>query len=182
MLYDMLVAHCSPTLAGIKTGNLFSCKMDYDRLLSEVRELNKILVRKNICLIAMKHEDHTLVYMYRPDFLKRDLSDSLAIRILNDCGYSLKSAAVCVGELSRRLKNETSFPHEIGLFLDYPPADVDGFIKNNARHAKCTGMWKVYGDVRQSQIMFERYKDCTARCMEGFRNHCSIDKLAVAVS
>ena len=46
-------------------------------------------------------------------------------------------------ELVRRLNGEEAFPHEIGLFLGYPPEDVDAFIKNGAAGEKCIGMWKV---------------------------------------
>ena len=45
-----------------------------------------------------------------------------------------------------RLRRESDFPHEVGLFLGYPPRDVEGFIREKARRAKCTGAWKVYGD------------------------------------
>ena len=39
------------------------------------------------------------------------------------------------------------FPHEIGIFLGYPLADVAGFIRNKGRNCKCIGTWKVYGDA-----------------------------------
>ena len=45
-----------------------------------------------------------------------------------------------------RLRRESDFPYEVGLFLGYPPRDVEGFIREKARRAKCTGAWKVYGD------------------------------------
>ncbi len=38
------------------------------------------------------------------------------------------------------------FPHEIGLFLGYPPEDVCGYIRNKGKCQKCTGHWQVYGD------------------------------------
>ena len=38
------------------------------------------------------------------------------------------------------------FPHEVGLFLSYPPEDVKGFIDHRASGFKCAGLWKVYGN------------------------------------
>ena len=38
------------------------------------------------------------------------------------------------------------FPHEVGLFLSYPPEDVKGFINHRAGGFKCAGLWKVCGD------------------------------------
>ena len=52
------------------------------------------------------------------------------------------------------------FPHEVGLFLSYPPEDVKGFIDHRANDFKCAGLWKVYGDeekaltVRKIQKMY----------------------------
>ena len=51
-----------------------------------------------------------------------------------------------MGTLIRRLQDEAEFPHEIGLFLSYPPEDVQGFIDHHARDFKLSGLWKVYGD------------------------------------
>ena len=54
-----------------------------------------------------------------------------------------------------------TFPHEIGLFLGYPPKDVKGFIEEGPRCAKCTGCWQVYGDEEKALKTFERYRKCT---------------------
>ena len=48
--------------------------------------------------------------------------------------------------LIERLQNREDFPHEIGLFLSYPPEDVQGFIDNRAHNYKRICAWKVYGD------------------------------------
>ena len=72
------------------------------------------------------------------------------------------------------------FPHEVGLFLSYPPEDVKGFIENRAANAKCTGVWKVYGDEQQAQQTFDRYKKCTQTYCERWRSGVKLDRLAVA--
>lgn len=54
----------------------------------------------------------------------------------------------------RRLQRFEAFPHEIGLFLSYPPEDVRGFIEHKGHESKCEGCWKVYaviyGAVKQA--------------------------------
>ncbi|MEE3398780.1 MAG: hypothetical protein VZR64_04885 [Eubacterium sp.] len=46
---EMIVEFCSPTLAGIKTGNLFSCEyLDYQTLEKDLRRVNSILLHKGI--------------------------------------------------------------------------------------------------------------------------------------
>ena len=51
------------------------------------------------------------------------------------------------------------FPHEVGLFLSYPPEDVKGFIDHRANDFKCAGLWKVYGDVEQARAAFRLYDE-----------------------
>ena len=60
-----------------------------------------------------------------------------------------------------RLKDSDEFPHEIGLFLGYPPGDVHGFIENKPDACKCVGIWKVYGDKEKARQTFARYRKCT---------------------
>ena len=67
----------------------------------------------------------------------------------------------CIARLSRRLRENEDFPHEIGLFLSYPPEDVRGFIENRAKNYKFIGYWKVYGDEDKARRAFARYKKCT---------------------
>lgn len=69
---ELVVSHCSPTMAGLKTGSLFSCPAEESAMLAED--------------------------------------------------------------------------------IRYPPEDVDAFMENGVAGAKCTGMWKVYGDVDTAQM------------------------------
>ena len=78
------------------------------------------------------------------------------------------------------LYRPAEFPHEVGLFLSYPPEDVKGFIENRAANAKCTGVWKVYGDERQARQAFAKYKKCTQVYCERWQSGSGLDKLAVA--
>ena len=118
--------------------------------------------------------------MYRPIKLKEDLSRKAAEEILAEKNYPVGQMEQCIVELTRRLKEQETFPHEIGLFLGYPPEDVEAFMKNGAAGAKCTGMWKVYGDVETAQCRFAQYKKCTRVYCEVFRNNHSFEKLIVS--
>ena len=85
-----------------------------------------------------------------------------------------------VAALVRRMHSSAEFPHEVGLFLSYPPEDVKGFIENRAANAKCTGVGKVYGDERQARQTFAKYKKCTQVYCERWQSGSGLDKLAVA--
>lgn len=160
---EMIIRHCSPTLAGIKTGNAFSCSYsDKKELFSAVRSLNRRLLPKGVRVIPLRiSADRVLLYTYRPDRLENDLAAKEAAEILEQYGYSADDSGKCIVRLSKRLKKSDEFPHEIGLFLGYPPEDVRGFIENRAGGYKFTGYWKVYGDEESAKKKFERYKRCT---------------------
>ncbi|MFR1832077.1 MAG: DUF3793 family protein [Lachnospiraceae bacterium] len=180
---ELIVRHCSPTLAGMKTGNLFSCPyIDKQELLQSIRFLNKRLVPKGVRVIPLKLSDNrVLLYVYRPNKLKLDLAAEDASKILKEYGYSLESPAQCVAYLSQRLYASKEFPHEIGLFLGYPPEDVRGFIDNHAEEYKCVGCWKVYGDESRAKKNFDRYKRCTNIYCSQWASGTNIEKLTVTV-
>lgn len=117
--------------------------------------------------------------MYRPDKLRRDLTDPLASSILTQRSYPTGSSERCVAELARRLNAAEEFPHEIGLFLGYPSQDVDGFIRCGAREAKCVGTWRVYGDEEAARKKFSLYKKCKRVYLDSLKSHRSFDRLIV---
>ena len=184
MSEELVVEQCSPTMAGLKTGNLFSCPAEDTRTLwQSIRRLNQRLVPCGIRLVPVKSlGDRELIYMYRPEKLKEDLAGELAQSILAARAYPVGNTERCVAELCRRLQQDAAFPHEVGLFLGYPVGDVDGFIRLGARRAKYVGTWKVYGDVTSAQRRFDLYKKCTRVYREAYKKHNSFDRLIVSCS
>lgn len=183
MSEDILIRHCAPTLAGLKSGSLFSCSCSSrSRLLQELRRLNRLLVPKGLRIVPMRiRQGRALVYLFRPSGLEEDLSRSEARAILEQAGYSHLQGQRCVTELIRRLNLSQDFPHEIGLFLSYPPEDVRGFIENKGCGCKCVGCWKVYGDEQAARSRFECYKQCTANYCRRRALGASVEHLAVSV-
>ena len=183
MSEEYVVRQCAPTLAGIKTGSLFPCPYQSRRaLMSEIRALNRRLSPKGLILLPVRYLDgKALLYLYRPSNLRQDLKDRLAAQVLEQAGYSCSKSEQCVVRLIRRFKENEDFPHEIGLFLSYPPEDVKGFIDNRACNFKCSGLWKVYGDEARAQAMFARFRKCTEIYCKLWQEGSSIEQLAVAV-
>ena len=183
MSEELVVRQCAPTLAGIKTGSLFSCPCDSpEELRQEVRRINRLLAGKGLCLLPLRFDgSRALLYLYRPSRLRQDLEDTEAVRLLEESGYPCHSAGQCVACLIRRLRENDEFPHEIGLFLSYPPEDVHGFIQNKARNCKCVGCWKVYGDEAAAKLQFERYRKCTELYCKQWAMGVPVERLTVAV-
>ncbi|MCR4728522.1 MAG: DUF3793 family protein [Lachnospiraceae bacterium] len=181
MTEDIIIENCAPTLAGIKTGSLFSTKVsEITDINEEVRKLNVMLRGKGIRVIPLKKNNKfALIYVYRPEHLKKDLKDPKAIDILKKRGYEFGNPECCIVQLAKRLKNDSAFPHEIGLFLGYPPSDVDGFIKHPCEGVKCCGCWKVYSEPEKAKCIFEKFKRCTEAYHEMNKNGKSLAQLAV---
>lgn len=183
MSEQTLIMYTSPTLAGMKTGSLFAQKFtDKNIMLQEIREYNRKFEKKGLCLIPVGwQENRVLLYLFRPSSLAKDLSESSRRRILQDAGYECTNTSQCIRKLIERIGEGESFPHEIGVFLGYPPEDVEGFIKNGAANCKCIGLWKVYGDVTKAQKMFALYKQCTRCYCRQWSQGVPLEKLLVAV-
>lgn len=183
MSEELIVKHCSPTLAGMKTGNLFTCVYKTEtEVRNAVRRLNRLLVPKGLRVLPMRYSrQRALIYIYRPEKLKSDLEDCRACTLLRERGYICGNPEHCIVQLVSRLRTCVDFPHEIGLFLGYPPEDVQGFIENKADHCKCMGYWKVYGDERQAKKLFEKYRECTEIYHAQWSKGKTIEQLTVAV-
>ncbi len=160
---QLLVEHCAPTFAGIKVGNLFSMTLDSNTdLKKELRELNNLLHKKGLRAIPVRiTEDKAFIFLYRPNALSRALRDPEAQKILAEQGYHEGDACALLAQLVYKMKINAAFPHEIGLFLGYPPVDVRGFMDNPNRGVKYAGYWKVYGDEENAKKTFLKYKKCT---------------------
>lgn len=178
---EMIVRYCSPTLANIKTANLFSCLYRSRKtVINEIRSINQKLVPKGIRVLPIHmSERRVLVYVYRPERLKKDLSDSAVQRFLKTKGYPCENFLYCINRLIVRLRSEPDFPHEIGLFLGYPLADVIGFIENRAVCSKCSGCWKVYGNEQEALEIFEQYQKCAGTYYAQWKKGITIEQLAV---
>ncbi|MCR5616535.1 MAG: DUF3793 family protein [Saccharofermentans sp.] len=181
MSADQIVRFCAPTLAGLKTGSLFTVHASSDHeLRSDIASFNRRFNAKGIRIIPVKVCDgYSLIYLYRPDMLDKDLHDPMAVSILERFGYSMTSSDRCVVDLVRRLKVSAEFPHEIGLFLGYPPLDVDGFIRNPNEGFYEVGYWKVYSDVQSARLAFSRYRRCTEEYGRLLEEGSTLEQLVV---
>ena len=106
--------------------------------------------------------------------------DGDAAELLKSCGYAELELSAMLENLSRRLNKRAEFPHEIGLFLGYPLADVKGFIENKGAGCKLVGFWKVYGDAVAAEKKFSQFKKCSALYYSNYKKGRSISKLTVA--
>ena len=128
-----LIEHCSPTLASVKAANLFNAVTEDDQELAEqVKQWNRLMNPKGVKLLVLRnHGRRALVYVYREKKLQEKLDESGVAGFLEKYGYTSTDAGYALNRLVERFSGQEEFPHEIGIFLDYPLGDVIGFIKNS---------------------------------------------------
>ena len=180
MLDRALIAHASPTLARLKLGSLFTVSALED-FSAELEQLNSLLTAKGLRLLVLRvHEGHALMYLYREDELRRVLHDGPTWQFLRTCGYRERNVRAVLAQLRQRLQGSSDFPHEIGVFLGYPLADVIGFIENDGRNCLCCGCWKVYSNECDALRAFARFRKCKSVYERLFASGCPLTRLTVA--
>ena len=59
MSAEYIIRHSAPTLAGLKTGNLFPCSFDDRKAFQEdLRQINRVLVPRGLRLIPLRMEEN----------------------------------------------------------------------------------------------------------------------------
>lgn len=184
MSEDMTIARmCAPTLAGIKTGSLYRYHYaNREKMLQAIRGWNRKLSPKGVVLVTLRFESQSaLIYAFRPKQLRRDLRTETVAGLLREFGYNPERKENCIRTLIGKISDGQAFPHEIGLFLGYPPEDVRGFIENHAGGYKTVGCWKVYGDETEAERRFATYRRCTDWFMKRLNGGDRLERLTVSV-
>lgn len=172
---DCLCAHlmleCSEVLAGVKPANLISlvnrtrsCGRNLYHLWQRHHE--ELAVRfSNLTIRVLQTGQRAMMLLcYNHDQLERHLSHAGIRTLLRKAGYDADaSCEELLGELNRRIGDNDSFPHEIGLFIGYPAKDVAAFMGMVSLPFACQGPWKIYGNPAQSLGLAEQYRCCRQR-------------------
>ncbi len=164
----MFYCFCAPTIKGIKASTLINFRRKKGENIRGIWRLHadEWLSPSGLewsFLGDSSVNDSALVLVYRRGLLAKALGCDKACNILRSRGYPLHDVDACLECL--RGKFSGGFPHEIGLFLDYPPDDVRGFIEDrNAENLACPGYWKVYGNADEARRIFSEYRkaECEA--------------------
>lgn len=162
MLERYLVEHCSPTLASIKTANLFTFAYHSSEELDKyINEWNQKFQKKGVSIAILRNRGQkALLYVYREEKLNADLTKEGVPEFLSRYGYKKFTADYGISQLKKKFSENKEFPHEIGLFLGYPLEDVTGFIENAGKNSKCSGCWKVYCNECETLKLFAQFKKC----------------------
>lgn len=159
--YQFFIRHCAPTMASLKCANMMSCPND-ESYREDLATISEELSEKGIRVrILSMTNARMLILVYRPTLLAKRFCDDEIRSFLEDCGYVDFDVEATLVKLQQRIAADIhGFPHEIGVFLGYPLADIKGFIENNGKNGLCCGEWKVYHQPEAAEVIFAKLKKC----------------------
>lgn len=181
---QLLGVHAAPMLMGLKAASLLSFQKsrfeDFDALLDSYQNC---FTCKGISIYRLSEgEEYVLILFYRASTLWRQLQQPKAQVILADCGYQPSGRLMDqLRYLQLRMRLQKSFPHEIGLFLGYPPDDVAGFITYKGKQFCYSGYWKVYANEQETRALFDLYADCTEKFCTRLKDGAYLSDLVQAL-
>lgn len=180
---EIILRHCSPTFAGLKTANMFSYRFkSRQEMTMTLRRLNRILRCKGIRVVPLVTKNlSTLLYFFRPQRLTQDLNNDTAKQYLYKIGYCTDNTQNCIVKLIQRLNASSDFPHEIGFFLGYPPLDVYCFIEGKRDYIPCKCCWRVYNNKDFAIKTYDEYKSCTRSLLKKYKSGLPLESLVSAV-
>lgn len=177
-LQSQLVLQCAPLLKGIKVSAITNLPSHAETHLETVLGKTGISYR-----VLCRKREKILVLFYWKEAFFRHMNEEENQRFLKEYGYREGEMERNFDRLSARIETysgtETVFPHEIGVFLAYPLADVKGFIRNQGKDYLLTGYWKVYQDPEGAKRMFRSYDEAKSNAVEEFLEGKPIVEIAV---
>lgn len=152
-----LAMQCAPLITGLKASNLLTIPWSEYESMLEVLRGSKIL-----SFFLGETENRGVFFLYRMDKMEKLLQDEEVAAFLQERGYDeLTLNNVLTSFRMRYLayrEGKAEFPHEMGILLEYPVEDVEGFIRYGGRNYLCSGYWKVYKDRESKQELFRKFE------------------------
>lgn len=170
---SFLAYETAEIIDGVKPGNLINlsdrnlpCGRNMYRLWESYGE--KTLAPTGLEVrVLRKQTNNMLLFVFRRSALQELVERRPVRALLRAAGYpDTVGLEALLDELGERL-SPGSFPHEIGLFLGYPPKDVAAFMGLASIPFTCQGPWKIYGNPQKSLHIAELHRN--SRCRMALR-------------
>lgn len=173
-----LAFNCAPILKGVKAANMLTVP---DGSFSCVKALLKGTAIS--CRLVKTNGNYSILYLYRKNRLEQYLARRESRELLREYGYPDGALEQQLDRLTKRFNlyrdGLGEFPHEIGIFLEYPAEDVRLFVKNGGRNYLYSGYWKVYHDLFGAMKRFDSYDKKRELALNELGAGMSIREMAV---
>lgn len=155
-LNTQLALQCAPLLTRNKISNLFIVAK------AEKNKVIKLFSKSPISIYVLYQTETKVTFLlYRREELVCYLQNARVKAFMLRLGYKEFGIESILRELkvkyTSHMNLKEEFPHELGLILEYPVADVCAFIENQGKNSLYVGYWKVYSDLPVALTIFEKY-------------------------
>lgn len=157
-VFDIQFAlQCAPLFLGLRSSLFLTVTK------RQVARIENILRDKRITLYKIS-ENHgkMAVLLFDEKKMKEYIAGEAVQKILGNLGYTGDDLYDFMEIFAQRytefVRNESAFPHEMGIFLGYPPEDVRGYLENGGKNYLCAGFWKVYENVQEKIKLFSQFE------------------------
>lgn len=151
-----VVTQCAPVLKGVKASNIITVKPGTCHIVSQYLKGSCI-----ICTPLYSGRGREILFLYRYEALADYLKMPEVRRFLKEYGYLDMSVSGALSRLRKRyvdyVEKHWEFPHELGVILEYPVKDVEGFIINRGQNCLMERYWKVYHNKERAEQVFKQY-------------------------
>lgn len=178
--FDFKVAvQCAPVLKGVKISNLITMKPGGWLKVRELLKKSRI-----ICVPLYADQSKEVLFLYRFEELERHLKQEKVRRFMRRYGYEDYRIAPVLKRLRMRYQQYAGggreFPHELGVLLEYPVEDVEGFIANEGRNCLTARYWKVYHNPQEAENTFRIYDEAKEQALWEIVNGSALCQVAVS--
>ncbi len=174
-----VATQCAPVLKGIKISNLISVEAGTWRWIRHYLQGCRV-----ICVLLYADAQKEVLYLYRYEMLERHLRQKKVREFLLQYGYGQFDVASILARLRSRYQQYAGagkeFPHELGVLLEYPVEDVEGFIANRGKNSLTAKYWKVYHNRERAEKVFRLYDEAKETALKEIIEGCPLVKVAVS--
>ena len=154
----------APVLTGAKPAALISLRRCCKAAWMEKRQ--KLLTMTGLWAEELYESEVTFsISIYDRELLSAALKTPTAKSFLNEYGYPAEGNLCSLLDSLKSRFRGGRFPHEIGVFLGYPPEDVDTFIEKSGRDFLCCRYWKVYHNEERARETFRFIDEAKERAI-----------------
>lgn len=154
-----ILYNASLVIAGIKPSETLTIKKNLSNIYknwttSGIEFINSIGMKFTL---LRENDDALIILIYNEKLLTNTLFESNNNEFLMRLGYPTHGCLIKFLEILIDRYGNYNCPHELGIFLGIPLADVQDFMDCSPKKCLCCRYWKVYNDFNNAQLIFNRY-------------------------
>ncbi len=180
---SMFLYHASPILCNVKPAVLVTVRPECTRIWKSRKDT--MCKATGLCIREIKRKNGVYLFLiYEKHMVDTAIKNETSANILKMYNYPVDEGIEnCINHLTARFE-DNDFPHEIGIFLGYPPGDVKAFIENEGKNSTCCRYWKVYEDVETAQSIWAKIDEAQCHAIDVLKGfpplHIAVNMLRTA--